>query len=80
MSSLALVRRNRLLRYYFRTNFTYLFLYKDLVNEVVNLESTDKTTVHTLSSRVPDDHGRYHLFRFPHTHEGDFLESTGWFF
>ena len=48
-----------------------------MVNEIVNLESTVATTVHNLGERVPSDHGRYHLFRFPHSHEGDFLESSG---
>jgi len=24
---------------------------------------------------VPEDHARYHLFLFRHTHEGDYLES-----
>lgn len=47
------------------------------MNEVVNLESTAPTTIKNLADRVPNDHGRYHLFRFPHSHEGDFLESTG---
>ncbi|KAI9565341.1 hypothetical protein GHT06_009133 [Daphnia sinensis] len=28
-----------------------------------------------LFSLVPDEHGRYHVFRFAHIHEGDFLES-----
>ena len=47
-----------------------------MVNEIVNLETTEPTGVHNLGSRVPSDHGRYHLFRFPHSHEGDYLEST----
>lgn len=48
-----------------------------MVKEEVNLESTAATSIKNLPERVPSDHGRYHLFRFPHTHEGDFLESTG---
>lgn len=48
-----------------------------MAKEVVNLESIEKISVHTLGNQVPDDHGRYHLFRFPHSHEGDFLESIG---
>ena len=47
----------------------------DLVKEVINLETTESTTVATLGCRVPENQGRYHLFRFPHSHEGDYLES-----
>lgn len=54
----------------------YVQLSIDLEKEIVNLESTEPTTVNVLGSRVPKDHGRYHLFRFPHTHEGDYLESV----
>lgn len=58
--------------------FLFCFLIPiDMAKEVVNLESTEQINVHTLGSQVPDDHGRYHLFRFPHSHEGDFLESIG---
>ena len=50
-------------------------LYIDLVKELVNLEISETATVATLGSKVPDNHGRYHLFCFPHSHEGDYLES-----
>ena len=33
--------------------------------------------VGNLSSQVPTDHARYHLFLFKHTHEGDYTESIG---
>ena len=33
--------------------------------------------VEELASKVPDNEARYHLFRHKHTHEGDYLESTG---
>jgi len=49
----------------------------DLKEEIINLESTEETTVHQLASRIPADRGRYHLFRFGHTNEGDYLESIG---
>ena len=55
----------------------HMFPSLDMAKEVVNLESIEQVTVHTLGNKVPDDHGRYHLFRFPHSHEGDFLESIG---
>lgn len=64
-----------MISYYFKKQI-HCFC-SDLEKEVVNLESTEPTTIHSLDRRVPSDHGRYHLFRFPHTHEGDFLESVG---
>ncbi|KAI9565363.1 hypothetical protein GHT06_009155 [Daphnia sinensis] len=54
---------------------SYVQLSIDMAKEIVNLESAEEINVHALGSLVPDDHGRYHLFRFAHTHEGDFLES-----
>jgi twinfilin-like protein len=47
-----------------------------MAKEIVNLEMAEMTDVHSLGRQVPNDHGRYHLFRFPHSHEGDWLEST----
>lgn len=48
-----------------------------MAKEIVNLEHAEQISVATLGSLVPEDHGRYHLFRFPHSHEGDFIESIG---
>ena len=43
----------------------------------MNLECTaQQAPPESLSGRVPADHGRYHLFRFKHSHEGDYLESV----
>ena len=30
-----------------------------------------------LGAKVPEDCARYHLFRFKHTHQGDYKESNG---
>ena len=30
-----------------------------------------------LEGKVPEDGARYHLFRFKHSHEGDYQESSG---
>ena len=30
-----------------------------------------------LAEKVPEDSARYHLFRFKHNYEGDYLESNG---
>jgi len=58
-----------------RTKHNYVQLSIDLVNELVNLERSETTVIGQLASKIPEDHGRYHLFRFPHSHEGDYLES-----
>jgi len=55
--------------------YNYIQLSIDLTNEIVNLELSETTSVHQIGSKVPEDHGRYHLFRFDHSHEGDYLES-----
>ena len=34
-------------------------------------------SVEDLPSAVPSDAARYHVFRFKHSHEGDYLESNG---
>ncbi|KAK2703018.1 twinfilin-like [Artemia franciscana] len=44
--------------------------------EVIKLEEATAIGVHQLPGRVPDDKARYHLFKFPHSHEGDYLESN----
>ena len=34
-------------------------------------------TTFELAAVVPEDSARYHVFRFKHTHESDYLESNG---
>ena len=41
------------------------------------LKMKGASDVEELASKVPDNEARYHLFRHKHTHEGDYLESTG---
>lgn len=53
----------------------YLQLSINVDGEEINLETTQHTDVHSLSKRVPNDHARYHLFRFPHSYEGDYVTS-----
>ncbi|PVD25341.1 hypothetical protein C0Q70_15841 [Pomacea canaliculata] len=53
----------------------YVQLSLDLENEVVNLEKTDNISIGNLAAQVPTESARYHLFRFQHTHEGDYTES-----
>ena len=49
----------------------------DLENEIVILKSKGGCDISELPEKVPEDAARYHLFRFKHTHEGDYLESNG---
>lgn len=54
---------------------SYIQLSIDTEKEEINLETRDNVTVQSLSSKVPRDRPRYHLFFFPHVHEGDQLQS-----
>lgn len=54
---------------------SYVQLSIDLKEELINLASTTDTSIAQLPRRIPNDSARYHLFRFPHTHEGDYLDS-----
>lgn len=50
----------------------------DTKKETINLEVAQANVeVDALFSLIPDVSPRYHLFRFEHTHEGDFQEATG---
>ncbi|XP_013789907.1 twinfilin-1-like [Limulus polyphemus] len=53
----------------------YVQLSIDLDKEEINLEIRDQTTLQHLPKKVPVNHARYHLFVFPHSHEGEFLQS-----
>lgn len=55
--------------------FNYLQMSIDLDKEEINLETTKEISLSSLRSQVPTDKARYHIFRFDHTHEGDFLQS-----
>lgn len=50
----------------------------EINDEVIDLASTADTKVQDLPKRCPEKNARYHLFNFPHTHEGDYIESLGW--
>ena len=49
----------------------------DLQAETINLAHFEDATVKDLSRLAPKDQGRYHVFKFKHTHEGDYIESIG---
>jgi twinfilin-like protein len=50
---------------------------EDLENEIIVLKAKGGCDISELEGKVPEDAARYHLFRFKHTHEGDYLESSG---
>lgn len=45
--------------------------------ERIHLVCADKLNIEKLPSKIPDNAGRYHLFNFKHTHEGDYMENIG---
>ena len=57
-----------------KTNYVQLSI--NISKEIVELENQSSCDVNSLPSRVPEGAPRYHLFRFDHTHEGDFMKST----
>lgn len=49
----------------------------DAEQELINLCSTESTEIKDLPKRIPRDSPRYHFFLYKHSHEGDYLQSTG---
>lgn len=49
----------------------------DAEQELIRLCSTEPTEVKDLPMRIPKESARYHFFLYKHSHEGDYLESTG---
>jgi len=58
----------------------YVQLSIDLNKEIITVTNKSTCTVQQLPDKVPEDAPRYHLFRFSHTHEGDFLKSVVFIF
>merc|ERR1712173_2079 len=48
----------------------------DLQSECVTLTASSSITTSGLASVVPEDSAKYHVFRFKHSHESDYLESN----
>ena len=44
---------------------------------MVNVAKTTNIDVAGLPAEVPADSGRYHIFWYKHTHEGDYMETPG---
>lgn len=54
-------------------------LFSDIPEETIHLVCAENVILEKLPSKIPLDSGRYHLYRFNHTHEGDYMESVGKF-
>merc|ERR1719209_800573 len=64
------------IREYSQGSKDYVQLAIDLAKETVEVVESGSCPLDQLPGKVPEDVGRYHLFRFKHTHEGDSLESN----
>ena len=49
----------------------------DAEQELIRLSNTEPTELKDLPMRIPKESARYHFFLYKHSHEGDYLESTG---
>ncbi|EDW97621.1 twinfilin [Drosophila yakuba] len=58
-----------------RGKHDYLQFRIDLEEEQIHVSRAAKVELADLPKQVPEDHARYHLFLFRHTHEGDYFES-----
>lgn len=58
-----------------RGSYDYLQFRIDLEAEQIHVSHAAVVALSDLPKQVPDDHARYHLYLFKHTHEGDYLES-----
>ncbi|XP_034074609.1 twinfilin-1a [Gymnodraco acuticeps] len=54
----------------------YVQLEVDAEKELIRLSNTEPTELKDLPLRIPKESARYHFFRYKHSHEGDYLEST----
>ncbi|CAH1170374.1 unnamed protein product [Phaedon cochleariae] len=58
-----------------RGSYDYIQFKIDIDEEEIHLVGAENVSIEKLPSKVPSDTGRYHLYRFKHTHEGDYTES-----
>jgi len=61
---------------YWKKGYDYVQLGIDLEKEIIVLQAKGSCDISELAGKVPEDTARYHLFRFKHSHEGDYLESS----
>jgi twinfilin len=58
-----------------RGAYNYLQFEVQLDKEEIHITLAENIDVQKLSSKVPTDHARFHLFLFKHSYEGDYSES-----
>lgn len=58
-----------------RGAYNYLQFTVDLDKEEIHITKAENIDIHALSSKVPDDHARFHLFLFKHSYDGDYHEN-----
>lgn len=56
-------------------SYGYLQFRIDLQEEKIHIVNAANIALAELPKQIPEDHARYHLYLFKHTHEGDYLES-----
>ncbi|XP_071050134.1 twinfilin [Onthophagus taurus] len=56
-------------------SYDYLQFRIDVDEEKIHLVTAENLNIEKLPSKVPEGNARYHLFKFKHTHEGDYMES-----
>lgn len=56
-------------------SYDYLQFRIDIEEETIHLVTAENIVLEKLPSKVPKDSGRYHLYKFKHTHEGDYTEN-----
>lgn len=56
-------------------SYDYLQFRVDLEAEQIHVSHAGLVALEDLPKQVPDDHARYHLYLFKHTHESDYFES-----
>jgi twinfilin-like protein len=58
-----------------RGAYNYLQFHIDLEKEEIHITKADNIEIAQLSSCVPTDHARFHIYLFKHSYESDYLES-----
>ncbi|XP_064551059.1 twinfilin [Drosophila montana] len=58
-----------------RGTYDYLQFRISLEEERIHVSNAANVELRDLPKQVPEDHARYHLYLFKHTHEGDYMES-----
>jgi len=59
-----------------RKEITYLQLAIDVDKEIIEAVEACNPEIPEIAGFIPDDHARYHLILFKHTHEGDYQEAV----